>query len=80
MLHIQVMGPGCFRCNSAYNVVKIALDETQTEALLEKVSDMIKIVNLGIISTPAIVLNGRVVLAGRVPSVEEVKTWLKTTS
>lgn len=77
MLKIQIFGPGCIRCNTTYNLVKTVLEETQTEATLEKVSDLVQMATMGILSTPAIAINGKVVMSGRVPSSNEVAALLK---
>jgi len=77
MLKIQIFGPGCIRCNTTYNLVKAVLEETQTEATLEKVSDLVQMATMGILSTPAIAINGKVVMSGRVPSSNEVAALLK---
>lgn len=75
-MHIKVFGPGCSRCQEAENIVTDAVKETGCGAAVEKVFDLKEMMALGIMSTPAVAVDGKVVCAGRVPSKEEVMEWL----
>ncbi len=70
---IQVLGPGCSRCKALYEIVMKAVEETHVDAQIEKVEDIQKIMAFEILMTPALVIDGKVKAAGRVPKVEEVK-------
>ncbi|MHB1036554.1 MAG: thioredoxin family protein [Pirellulales bacterium] len=70
---IQVLGTGCAKCKTLYEVVKKAVEETGVETLVEKVEDIQQIMAYNIIMTPGLVIDGYVKVAGRVPSVEEIK-------
>ncbi len=70
---IQVLGPGCSRCKNLYETVNKAVQETKVDALVEKIQDMQKILEFDIIMTPGLVIDGQVKVAGRVPTLEEVK-------
>ncbi len=70
---IQVLGTGCARCKTLYEVAQKAAQEAGVEALVEKVEDMQQILAFEILMPPGLVINGEVKVAGRVPSVEEVK-------
>ncbi len=70
---IQVLGPGCSRCKTLYETVNKAVAETGVEALVEKISDMQKIMTYDILMTPGLVIDGSVKVAGRVPNLDEVK-------
>ena len=70
---IQVLGPGCSRCKNLYEIVTRAVQETGVDALVEKVEDIQKIMAFEILMTPGLVIDGFVKVAGRVPSLEEVK-------
>ena len=70
---IQVLGTGCTRCKTLYEVAKKAAEECGVDALVEKVEDIEQIMAFEVIMTPGLVINGEVKAAGRVPSVEEVK-------
>jgi len=76
MMEIKVLGPGCKKCNQTEKVVKDALTEAGVAVDVEKVTDMMKIAGYGVFGTPAVVVNGEVKSMGKVPSKEEVKSWL----
>lgn len=70
---IQVLGPGCSRCNALYELANQAVQETGVDALVEKVEDMQQILNYKVITTPGLVIDGYLKVAGRLPSMEELK-------
>ncbi|MGD0516942.1 MAG: thioredoxin family protein [Thermoguttaceae bacterium] len=70
---IQVLGTGCSKCKTLYETVNKAVMETGAEALVEKVDDIQKIMSYNILMPPGLVIDGYVKVAGRVPSLEEVK-------
>ncbi len=76
MTKIEVLGPGCQKCQVLYQHVEQAIKEMGLECELEKVTDISAIVGYGILSTPALVVNGEVKLVGRVPSAEQLKAVL----
>lgn len=76
-MEIKVLGPGCKKCNQTEKVVMDALAEAGVAADVEKVTDMMKIAGYGVFGTPAVVVDGEVKSMGKVPSKEEVKSWLK---
>ena len=76
-MKIEVYGPGCPRCVQVEKVVKDALVELNISADVEKVKDMAKIVEAGIMPTPGLRVNGKVKCCGRVPKVGEVKGWIE---
>ncbi|UCG62355.1 MAG: TM0996/MTH895 family glutaredoxin-like protein [Candidatus Zixiibacteriota bacterium] len=76
MKKIQVLGPGCARCNQlAEDVIKAAM-ELDIKYHFEKVSDMREIMKFGVMMTPALVIDGVVKVKGKVPSIEELKKLL----
>jgi len=75
-MEIKVLGPGCKKCNQTEKVVKDALTEAGVAVDVEKVTDMMKIAGYGVFGPPAVVVNGEVKSMGKVPSKEEVKSWL----
>ena len=75
-MHIQILGPGCKRCVDVADNVKTALAELGREALVEKVTDIREIMKFSVMSTPGLVIDGEVKVAGRVPPVAEVKSLL----
>ncbi|GAB4369410.1 MAG: thioredoxin family protein [Acidobacteriota bacterium] len=76
MKKVEVLGPGCARCVKLAEVAEKALNELGVEYQLEKVSEMDRIVGYGVMATPALVVDGKVVLSGRVPSLEECRKLL----
>ena len=70
---IQVLGTGCAKCKTLYELVNKAVQETGVEALVEKVEDIQQIMSFKIIMMPGLVINGDVKVAGRVPSLDEIK-------
>ena len=75
-MEIKVLGPGCNKCKTAYNVVEKVIRNNNLNVQLIKVDDIMEIMNYNILSTPAIVVNGEVKIKGRVPSEKEIKELL----
>jgi small redox-active disulfide protein 2 len=76
-MKIKVLGPGCPRCEQTAKVIKEAVAESGIEAQVEKVTDIKEIMQHGVMSTPAVVVDGQVKLAGKVPEKGEILAWLK---
>lgn len=74
---IKVLGPGCVNCARLEANVRRAIEEMGLEAEVQKVEDVVEIMSYGIISTPGLVVDGKVRVGGRVPTAEEIKTILK---
>ncbi len=72
-MEIKVLGPGCPKCKSLYQSTVNALVELDIVANVEKVEDIVEIMNFGIMRTPALVINNKVIFSGKVPSVKELK-------
>jgi small redox-active disulfide protein 2 len=68
-----VLGPGCPKCMSAEQNVRKALAELSVQADVEKVTEIEQIIQRGVMSTPALVIDGKLVLQGKSPSVEQLK-------
>jgi small redox-active disulfide protein 2 len=77
MKTVKVYGPGCARCKQTEQIVRIAMEQVGVEATLLKVHDYQQMVADGIMSTPAVAVDSVVRVAGRIPTVEEVKSWLR---
>ena len=73
MHKIEILGMGCAKCNKLEELAKKAADELGLQYEIEKVKDMNKIMNYGVMVTPALVVDGVVKVAGKLPSYEDVK-------
>ena len=75
-MKIEILGTGCPNCKQLETNTKKALEETGKKAEIIKITDIKKIVEYGVMSTPAIVIDGKVKAYGRIPETEEIKKWL----
>jgi small redox-active disulfide protein 2 len=76
MKQVRVFGPGCQKCHLTEERVKKVVADGGLEASIEKVSDYAAMAAAGILSTPAVSVDGVVKLAGRVPTEDEIRSWL----
>jgi len=77
MKKLQILGTGCPKCRKLTETAEAAAKELGIEYEVEKVTDIGKIMEFGVMVTPALVVDGEVKVTGKVPSVEEVKEMLK---
>jgi len=77
---IQVLGTGCTKCKTLHELAKKAVQETGVDAQVEKVEDIQQIMSYNILMTPGLVIDGYVKVAGRVPTLEEVKKLIHSAS
>ena len=75
-MDIKVLGTGCTKCKSLEQATREAIAKTGVEANVTKVEDILEIMQYGIMSTPALVVDGQIVVKGRVPSVDEISKIL----
>ena len=78
-MKIEVLGMGCPKCMSMEQNVKRALSELAVQADVEKVTDIQQIIQRGVMSTPALVIDGKVVLQGKNPTVDQLKHLISGT-
>ena len=76
MIKIEVLGTGCANCRRLEQLTREAVQAAGVEAEIVKVTDYAEIAAYGIMSTPGLVIDGRVVSYGRVPSAPEIAGWL----
>ena len=75
-MKIKVLGTGCKSCKTLEELANRAVNELNLEASVEKVEDFQQIMEYGILSTPGLVINEKVVVSGKVPKLEEIKEFL----
>jgi len=76
-MEIKVLGTGCAKCKQLEKTVRTAVDEMGLDATVEKVTELTDIMEYGLMSTPGLVVDGEVRLAGRLPKLAEVKSILE---
>ncbi len=76
MKNIKVLGTGCANCKATLKLIEDAARAKGTEIQLEKIEDIAQILGYGVMSTPGVVIDGKVVHAGGVPSRNAVESWL----
>jgi small redox-active disulfide protein 2 len=75
-MDIKVLGPGCAKCRQTEKIVEEAVAEAGVTATVEKVTDLMKIAGYGVFGTPAVVVDGEVKCVGKIPTKDDVKSWL----
>jgi small redox-active disulfide protein 2 len=73
---IKILGPGCAKCKTTYEVVKKAVEQSGVQADITKIEDLEGMMKYNILTTPVIVVNEQIKISGRVPTVEEIKKLL----
>ena len=76
MKHIKVLGSGCKNCETTANLIRIAAEQAGVAIDLEKITDIAEIMRHGVMSTPGVVIDGKVVHAGGVPDRKKIESWL----
>ena len=72
-MKIEVLGPGCHKCHNTEENVKKALSELNKQAEVVKVTDISVMIDKGIMQTPALIINGKIIVQGKIPTVEQLK-------
>ena len=76
-MNIKVIGVGCEKCDKLYSNLQEAVNEVGCEVTIEKVEDLLEIVKLGVMTAPSLMINGKLVVSGRVAKKEEIIRLLK---
>jgi len=76
MKKIQILGTGCSKCKKLAENAEIAAKELGIEYEIEKVTDINEIMKFGVMATPALAVDGKVKIAGKVPSPDDIKAML----
>lgn len=79
MIEVKVLGPGCKNCQTTYKLIEEVTSENGIEISLEKVEDMAEIMSYGIMSTPGVIVDGKIAHAGGIPDKKTIITWFKST-
>lgn len=77
MKNVKVLGSGCRNCEVTAKAIAQAAKEAGVEIELEKVTDLAQILSFGILSTPGVVIDGKVVHSGGVPGPDQVRAWIR---
>ncbi len=77
MIEIKVLGPGCANCKRLEQIVSRVVDSMGINANVIKVTNYNEIVDLGVMQTPGLIINNKIVSSGRIPAVEEVEDWIR---
>ena len=75
-MEIKILGPGCPKCKSLEKLAREVVEKNGIDATVTKIEDIVAIMNYGVMTTPALVIDEKVVLKGRVPSADELKSIL----
>lgn len=75
-MKIEILGTGCPKCKKTKETIEKVLKQTGVEAEVIKVEDIEKIMSYGVMVTPAVVIDGEVKLAGKVPDEKDVRKWI----
>ncbi len=76
-MQLLVLGTGCAKCTKLYEATEQAVQSLGLQYELEKVTDLKRIMSFGVMTTPALVVDGQVKVSGNVPAVDEIKTMLQ---
>jgi small redox-active disulfide protein 2 len=75
-MEIKILGTGCSKCKTLEEVTRKVVKDNGIDASITKIEDIVEIMKYNIIATPALVIDGKVVSKGRIPSAEEIKQLL----
>jgi small redox-active disulfide protein 2 len=76
-MKIEILGPGCPRCHNTEENVKKALLELNKQAEVIKVTDINAMIDKGVMQTPALIIDGNIVMQGKIPTVEQIKQFIQ---
>ena len=75
-MKIEVLGPGCTRCKETFRVVQHVVEQSGVTVELVKDESIDRMMQVGLLATPGVVIDGKVVVSGRIPKAEEVRKLL----
>lgn len=77
-MNIKILGPGCARCKATVEAAKKAVSELGVDADVEKIEDVETIMRYNVLATPGLVIEEKLRISGRVPTVQEIKDLIST--
>lgn len=77
MRTIKILGTGCPKCKTLEKLTIEVVNENNIDAEISKVDDIVQIMNYGVLGTPGLVMNEKVLISGRVPSKDEIKRLIE---
>ncbi|MFO8059671.1 MAG: thioredoxin family protein [Bacillota bacterium] len=75
-MKIEILGPGCPKCAQTEEVIERIIRETGVEAEVQHITDIDSIVDRGVMMTPAVIVDGQIMIEGKIPSERDVRSWL----
>ncbi len=75
-MEIKILGPGCPKCGQVKDLVMEVVKEKGVDADVEKITDTMQIASYGVFGTPAIVIDGKVKSAGKIPTRDQIREWI----
>jgi small redox-active disulfide protein 2 len=76
-MKIEILGTGCAKCQKLEDLVREVVEASGVAADITKVKDIKRIMTYGVMTTPGLVVDGQVKIAGKLPTAEQVKSWIK---
>lgn len=76
-MKIEILGTGCPKCKKLYELVQEAVEETGSDAEIVKVDNIQQIMNMGVMMTPALAVDGEVKASGKIPEIDDIKKWIQ---
>jgi len=77
MKRIQILGMGCIKCKKLTTLCQQVLEEMNLDLPIEKVDNMTEILNFGVVSTPALVIDGKIIFSGKIPSIKILRNFFE---
>lgn len=73
---IKILGTGCSKCKITHDIITDIVKQNQIDATIEKIEDMMQIMEYNVLSTPAVIINEKLVVFGRIPNKEEILNFI----
>ncbi len=74
---IKILGGGCARCEQLESIVRQAVSDLDVNAEIQKVKEIVKIAQTGILSTPGLIINDKIKSQGKLPDIATIKEWIQ---